>query len=215
MAEKDKKTTPTAPADPIRGVKTSVEPNSMLERRNTEPATPPVRERRKYKVSETPPPPAPPPKLNDYAAIIGQPEIDEIRYIARLLKGKTVKMVNSTAVGGGVAEILNRLIPLMNEMEVKTKWEVITGGNEFFEVTKGFHNALHGGEYNLTDDVLNIFNSYNDQNRQRMTFDEDVVVIHDPQPAGLIRSRQGDQKWVWRCHIDLSNPHQGVWDFLK
>src|SRR5438309_576777 len=186
-----------------------------IERRGTGPAMPPVRERRKYKVRETPPPPPPPPKLNDYEPIIGKADLDELRFLARHLRTKTVKMVNSTAVGGGVAEILNRLIPLLNELEVLTKWEVITGGNDFFEITKGFHNALHGGEYNLTDDVRSIFNSYNDQNRQRMTFDEDVVVIHDPQPAGLIRSRQGDQKWVWRCHIDLSNPHQGVWDFLK
>src|SRR5260370_8818178 len=138
MTEKDKKATPPALAEPSRAVKARVETDSMLGRGNTEPATPPVRERRKYKVSETPPPPPPPPRLNDYAAIIGQPEIDEIRYIARLLRGKTVKMVNSTAVGGGVAEILNRLIPLMQEVEVQTKWEGITGGNDFFWVTQGF-----------------------------------------------------------------------------
>src|SRR5436305_14884411 len=117
MTEKDKKATPPAPAEAARGVKASVETDSMIERRNTEPATPPVRERRKYKVSETPPPPPPPPKLNDYAAIIGQPEIDEIRYIAPLLRGKTAKMVHSTAVGGGGAEILNRLLPLRRALE--------------------------------------------------------------------------------------------------
>ena len=99
-------------------------------------------------------------------------------------------MVNSTAVGGGVAEILNRLIPLMNELEIPTRWDVITGGNDFYEVTKGFHNALHGGEYNLTQQIKDIFMSYNEQNRQRMEFDEDLVVIHDPQPAGLIRSKR-------------------------
>src|SRR3954468_15045037 len=216
MTEKDKKATPPAPAEAARGAKASVETDSMIERRNTEPATPPVRERRKYKVSETPPPPPPPPKLNDYATIIGQPEIDEIRYIARLLRGKSVKMVNSTAVGGGVAEILNALIPLMNELEVQTKWEVITGGNDFFEVTKGFHNALHGGEYNVTKDVLDIFMMYNEQNRQRMHFGEDLFVIHDPQPVGLIRSKSSTRgKWIWRCHIDLSNPHPDVWGFLR
>jgi len=217
MPDKEKKITAPAPAEPIRGVQATTEPDtSMIERRNTEPATPPVRERRKYKVSETPPPPPPPPKLNDYAAIIGQPEIDEIRYIARLLRGKTVKMVNSTAVGGGVAEILNRLIPLMQELEVQTKWEVITGGNDFFEVTKGFHNALHGGDYHPTKEILDIFLMYNEQNRQRMEFVEDLFVIHDPQPAGLIRSKERNRgKWIWRCHIDLSNPHREVWNFLK
>ena len=148
MTEKDKKATPAAPADPSRTVEDSVESDSMIERRNTEPAMPPVRERRKYKVSETPPPPPPPPKFDDYAPIVGEAELGEIRYVAETLRGKTVKMVNSTAVGGGVAEILNRLVPLLNELEVTTKWDVITGGNDFFEVTKGFHNALHGGTTN-------------------------------------------------------------------
>ena len=84
-----------------------------------------------------------------------------------------MKMVNSTAVGGGVAEMLNRLVPLLNELEVSTHWDVITGGNDFFEVTKAFHNALHGGEYDLTRQAEEIFLMYNEQNRQRMQFDED------------------------------------------
>src|SRR5215510_10092102 len=159
-------------------------------------------ERRKHpRISTQPPPPAAPPRLEDYAPIIGRPELDEIRFLARHLRGKTVKMVNSTAVGGGVAEILNRLIPLLNELEIPTRWEVITGGNDFFEITKGFHNALHGGEYNLTQQIQDIFTSYNEQNRQRMQFTEDLFVIHDPQPAGLIASkRQTRGRWIWRCH---------------
>ena len=176
-----------------------------------------MRERRKRpRISETPPEPAPPPRLDDYESIIGAPELDEVRFLARQLRGKTVKMVNSTAVGGGVAEILNRMVPLLNELEVPTKWEVITGGNDFFEVTKGFHNALHGGEYHLTDAAKKIFLMYNEQNRQRMTFDEDLFVIHDPQPANLICSRQPNRgRWLWRCHIDVSNPHPDVWGFLR
>jgi trehalose synthase len=174
-------------------------------------------ERRKRPLIQTEPPPPPaPPRMEDYADIIGIPELDEIRFLARHLQGKTVKMVNSTAVGGGVAEILNRLVPLMDELEVPTKWEVITGGNDFYEVTKGFHNALHGGEYNLTDQIKDIFNAYNEQNRQRMEFVEDLFIIHDPQPVGLIRSKSETRgRWIWRCHIDLSNPHPGVWEFLK
>src|SRR5215471_15417617 len=174
-------------------------------------------ERRKHpRISTQPPPPAAPPRLEDYAPIIGRPELDEIRFLARQLQGKTVKMVNSTAVGGGVAEILNRLIPLLNELEISTRWEVITGGNDFFEVTKGFHNALHGGDYHLTRQIQEIFLAYNEQNRQRMQFVEDLFVIHDPQPVGLIRSRSDTRgRWIWRCHIDLSNPHPGVWEFLK
>src|SRR5438552_4589632 len=187
-----------------------------IERRGTGPAMPPVRERRKYKVRETPPPPPPPPKLNDYEPIIGKADLDELRFLARHLRTKTVKMVNSTAVGGGVAEILNRLIPLLNELEVLTKWEVITGGNDFYEVTKGFHNALHGGDYHVTQQILDIFLMYNEQNRQRLEFVEDLFVIHDPQPAGLIASKGNTRgRWIWRCHIDLSNPHPQVWGFLR
>jgi trehalose synthase len=174
------------------------------------------RQRPRPKISTTPPAPPPPPKLDDYAPIIGKPELDDLRFLARQLRGKTVKMVNSTAVGGGVAEMLNRLVPLLNELEVVTRWEVITGGNDFFEVTKGFHNALHGGEYVVTKDITDIFLMYNEQNRQRMQFVEDLFVIHDPQPAALIRSKERNRgRWVWRCHIDLSNPHPDVWGFLR
>jgi trehalose synthase len=172
--------------------------------------------RKKARTWETPPPPVPPPHLDDYKSIVGAADIDELKFLARELKGKTVKMVNSTAVGGGVAEILNQMVPLLNEVEVNTHWEVITGGNDFFEVTKAFHNALQGSEYKLTQHARDIFLMHNEQNRQRMQFSEDVVVIHDPQPAALIRDRQKSaQRWVWRCHIDLSNPNAEVWGFLR
>jgi trehalose synthase len=165
---------------------------------------------------ETPPAPVPPPRLDEYRGIVGVAEIDELRFLARELKGKTLKMVNSTAVGGGVAEMLNCLVPLLNEVDVMTHWDVITGGNDFFEVTKAFHNALHGSEYDLTPHAEEIFLMYNEQNRQRMQFSEDLVVIHDPQPAALIRARQdASARWVWRCHIDLSNPNPQVWGFLR
>jgi len=186
--------------------------------RTDTPEAPPIerRQRPRPKISTTPPAPPPPPRLDDYEPIIGKPELDDLRFLARQLRGKTVKMVNSTAVGGGVAEMLNRLIPLLNELEVPTKWEVITGGNDFFEVTKGFHNALHGGEYLVSQAVKDIFLMYNEQNRQRMEFVEDLFVIHDPQPAALIRSKDRNRgRWVWRCHIDLSNPNPDVWGFLR
>jgi trehalose synthase len=165
---------------------------------------------------ETPPAPVPPPRLDDYQSVAGEAEIEGLRFLAGELKGKTVKMVNSTSVGGGVAEILNRLVPLISEMEVPTHWDVITGGNDFFEVTKAFHNALHGGQYELTRQAQEIFLMYNEQNRQRMQFTEDVIVIHDPQPAALIQARAGTHAtWVWRCHIDLSNPNSQLWGFLR
>ena len=175
-----------------------------------------TRERRRPRISDTPPAAPPPARLADYEAIIGKSQLDELRFLADALRGKTVKMVNSTALGGGVAEMLNRLVPLLGELEVKTGWEVITGGNDFFEVTKGFHNALHGGEYTLTQQARDVFMLHTEQNRQRMNFGEDFVVIHDPQPAGLIASRtDGATRWVWRCHIDLSNPNPEVWEFLQ
>ncbi|MGC1222434.1 MAG: hypothetical protein WA872_11645, partial [Candidatus Sulfotelmatobacter sp.] len=181
------------------------------------PALPVRRERRKQpRTWETPPAPVPPPRLDDYQGIVGAAEIEELRFLARELKGKTVKMVNSTAVGGGVAEMLNQLVPLLNELEVNTHWEVITGGNDFFEVTKAFHNALQGSDYKLTQNARDIFLTYNEQNRQRIQFSEDVVVIHDPQPAALIRARSdSSRRWVWRCHIDLSSPNAEVWSFLQ
>jgi trehalose synthase len=180
-------------------------------------AASPVRpeRRRQPRTWETPPAPVPPPRLDDYKNIVGAADIDELKFLAQELKGKTVKMVNSTAVGGGVAEMLHQLIPLLNEVEVKTHWEVITGGNDFFEVTKAFHNALQSSDYKLTQQARDIFLMHNEQNRQRIQFSEDVVVIHDPQPCALIQARQeSPRRWVWRCHIDLSNPNPQVWGFL-
>lgn len=181
------------------------------------PASPPRPSDRQLPSSVmTPPTPPPPPHLDDYRAIIGQAQVDALRFLAADVKGKTVKMVNSTAVGGGVAEMLNRLVPLLSELEVPTHWEVITGGNDFFEVTKAFHNALHGSPYELTQHAQEIFLMYNEQNLRRMQFGEEVVVIHDPQPAALIRAREKtNAKWVWRCHIDLSNPNDALWNFLR
>ena len=183
---------------------------------STQPAQAPIRERRKPRISDTPPPAPPAPKLADYEPIIGKSQLDELRFVAKPLQGKRVKMVNSTAVGGGVAEMLNRLVPLLDELEVKTGWEVITGGNDFFDVTKGFHNALHGSPFTLTQQARDVFMSHTEQNRRRMNFEEDFVVIHDPQPAGLVASKAGSaSKWVWRCHIDLSHPNEEVWKFLQ
>lgn len=177
---------------------------------------PRVERRRKPRTWETPPAPVPPTHLDDYKAIVGAAEIDELKFLASALKGRTVKMVNSTAVGGGVAEMLNQLVPLLKELEVHTHWDVITGGNDFFEVTKAFHNALQGSEYNLTQHARDIFLMHNELNRKRIQFTEDFIVIHDPQPAGLIRDRQkSPQRWIWRCHIDLSNPNPDVWGFLR
>jgi trehalose synthase len=156
------------------------------------------------------------PILQDYAPIVGEAEIIELRELARRLAGRRAKMVNSTAVGGGVAEILHRLVPLMEEVGVATRWEVITGGEKFFHVTKAFHNALHGAMFEGTADWFDDFLATNEENRRRMQFDEDFIVIHDPQPVALIGGRDSaPSRWVWRCHIDLSRPNPQVWEFLQ
>lgn len=157
-----------------------------------------------------------PPQLEDYTPIIGPGEVAELREVARRLHGKHVKMVNSTAVGGGVAEILTRLVPLFNDVGVPTRWDVITGGETFFQVTKAFHNALHGAPYQGRPEWLAAFLATNEENRRRMDFPEDFIVIHDPQPIALVNERNGSRaRWVWRCHIDLSRPNEDVWGFLR
>lgn len=154
--------------------------------------------------------------LDDYAPIIGEQEVGAIRVLARGLAGRAAKMVNSTAVGGGVAEILNRLVPLLEETGVPTQWEVIKGGEQFFAVTKSFHNALHGAPYDGNSSAFQAFLATNEENRQHMKFDEDFILIHDPQPVALVEARNGSRgRWAWRCHIDLSHANRQVWEFLE
>jgi trehalose synthase len=125
-------------------------------------------------------------------------------------------MVNSTSVGGGVAEILNRIVPLLEELGVLIRWEVLKGGNEFFGVTKAFHNALHGEPFEERPGWFELFLATNEENRRLMGFDEDFIVIHDPQPVALVQAREGrNNHWIWRCHIDLSRPNATVWNFLR
>jgi trehalose synthase len=154
--------------------------------------------------------------LEDYAALLGAAEIEELRALAKPLRGRSIEMINSTAIGGGVAEILNRLVPLAEELDLQIKWNVMTGGEDFFDVTKSFHNALHGAPYHASQRDFDIFLTYNERNRKTLPLDAEFVVIHDPQPAALIDARKsGSNHWVWRCHIDLSHPNRAVWEFLE
>ena len=154
--------------------------------------------------------------LDDYAGLLSAGEIEELRAFAKPLRGRSIEMINSTAIGGGVAEILNRLVPLAEELELHFKWDVMTGGEDFFDVTKSFHNALHGAPYHASPRDFEIFLAYAERNRAALPLDSEFVVIHDPQPAALIDARKpGSNHWVWRCHIDLSRPNRAVWDFLE
>jgi trehalose synthase len=153
--------------------------------------------------------------LDDYTQVLGSAEVAELQALASRLQGRSVQMVNSTAVGGGVAEMLNRIVPLVQELGLAIRWDVMTGGDDFFAVTKAFHNALHGGSYDLPDESFKTFLAYTEQNRTRLQFDSEFTVIHDPQPAGFIDARADHSgHWIWRCHIDLSRPNGRVWDFL-
>ena len=154
--------------------------------------------------------------INAYAPIVGQNTIDELYFLARRLQGKVVRNINSTAVGGGVAEILTRMIPLLKQLGVDAHWDVIRGDEKYFAITKNIHNALHGAAAPVTREDLDYFLEVNRTNAQEMDCCGDIMFVHDPQPIGLVERRQGQgNKWVWRCHIDFTNPDQAVFDFLK
>ncbi len=153
--------------------------------------------------------------LKDYEKIVGSDVVEEIRLLAEKAKGLTIQNINSTAVGGGVAEILARMTPFLQELGVNAKWDVIKGGEKFFKVTKKFHNALHGKNEELTPEDFAAFLETSETNNKTMELSGDVFFIHDPQPIGLIeRKEQLHGKWIWRCHIDVSNPNLDVWNFL-
>ncbi len=152
-------------------------------------------------------------KIDEYISIVGRSEIDDLKLLAQRLQGKAIQHVNSTSVGGGVAEILSRMVPLLNELGVNTKWDVIKGGEQFFEVTKKFHNALHARPEEITQRDFDIFMETSQENIESMNIYGDIVFIHDPQPIALIKKKTGN-KWIWRCHIDVSDPNQLVWNFL-
>jgi trehalose synthase len=159
--------------------------------------------------------PTPMATLDAYAPFVGAATIEEIRLIGARLKGRRVQNINSTAVGGGVAEILTRLIPLLREVGVDAYWDVIKGDDAFFAVTKSIHNALHGQKVTLSEQDQAVFRRTVEANLQTLTLCDDIVFVHDPQPAPLIEQRRPGQQWLWRCHIDLSAPEQSVWDFLR
>jgi trehalose synthase len=131
------------------------------------------------------------------------------------LKGRVIQNINSTFSGGGVAEILNRMIPLLRQLEVDARWNIITGNDSFYQVTKKFHNALHGKAQNITQRDMDLFMDVTNSNMETMDLFGDILFIHDPQPAGLIQLKSKlNKKWIWRCHIDISKPNKQVWDFL-
>ncbi|MBN3039165.1 MAG: glycosyltransferase [Candidatus Omnitrophica bacterium] len=152
--------------------------------------------------------------LGDYIDIVGEKIISEIYKKARSLYNKHLCHINSTFLGGGVAEILSRLVPLMNEV-TDADWRIIHGNPAFFEVTKRFHNALQSGSIDLTEMRKSLYTDVNQEFAGYTHLKYDCVVVHDPQPLPLITFYKKRQPWIWRCHIDLSNPNPELWNFLK
>lgn len=157
--------------------------------------------------------------LERYAEIAGADVVDQLRQLAEPLRGMRVVHVNSTKLGGGVAEILGKLIPLKRELGIDASWETISGNGEFFTTTKAFHNGLQGERVTLNDVQLRQYEETNAANAaalEDVLAEADMVFIHDPQPApllGMVRGRRG--RWIWRCHIDVSRPYRPVWKYLR
>ena len=155
------------------------------------------------------------PAIDDYRTIVGPEAIDELFRLGKHLRGRVVQNINSTAVGGGVAEILSRMLPLLRQLGVEARWDVIRGDERFFVVTKKFHNALHGVPVEVSQAELDLFVEVNRQNAAEMQF-ADMVFVHDPQPIALVDERYvHGHHWLWRCHIDFSQPDPRVWQFLE
>jgi trehalose synthase len=157
--------------------------------------------------------------LTQYQEVVGTDVIEHLRQLAAPLKGMRLVHVNSTKLGGGVAEILDKMVPLMKDLGIDASWEVITGEPAFYQCTKGFHNAIQGNQVGIPESLLREYEKTNRQSadilREKLQ-NADFVFIHDPQPAAMIEhfpERKG--KWVWRCHIDAGRPYRPVWKYLR
>jgi trehalose synthase len=157
--------------------------------------------------------------LKAYARVAGEDVTNQLGQLAERLQGLRVVHVNSTRLGGGVAEILVKLVPLMQALGIDTSWEVITGDENFFQCTKSFHNALQGDRIEIPDALLQSYEETNERSARALApllEAADLVIVHDPQPAPLLSlcpKRKG--RWIWRCHIDLSHPYRPVWKYLR
>jgi len=155
------------------------------------------------------------PTLGAYAPFVGSGTIEELRLLGHHLRGRQVQNINSTAVGGGVAEILTRMIPLLREVGLDARWDVIHGGEAFFAVTKKLHNALHGAPLELTPQDAEVFRDTTEENLRTLELCDDLLFVHDPQPIQLITAARAGTRRIWRCHVDVSAPAPSAWEFLR
>ena len=151
--------------------------------------------------------------MKRYAGIAPQRDLLLLKRLGERLKGRSFLHINSTRAGGGVAEILQRMMPILQELSIEARWEVIEGDERFFDITKKIHNALQGNPEEITEEMWNYHFEVNRRNAERLNLDADAVLIHDPQPAPLVEFRKRG-KWIWRCHIDVSKPRKEVCDYL-
>jgi trehalose synthase len=154
------------------------------------------------------------PSLADYEPLIGPEALERISRKAERLRDLHVININSTYYGGGVAELLSSLTLLMNSVGIRTGWRVLQGRPDFFSITKKMHNALQGGDINLSELKREIYEEVVFENAARMHLDHDLVIVHDPQPLPMIEHYRKKAPWVWRCHVDLTEPNKEVWAYL-
>lgn len=152
--------------------------------------------------------------LDEYREIAPKGTVDFLYRLSELVKSRSFVNVNTVRYGGGVAEILRRLVPMMKTLGVEARWEVIVGVQEFFDVTKRFANALQGEDQTITEEMYQTYLQVNQRNAQALNLDADLVMIHDPQPAALVEHRKKGT-WIWRCHLDIAQPQRRVWSFLR
>jgi len=156
--------------------------------------------------------------LADYRSIVPKDLMAEIDELGAQLAGRQVLHVNATAFGGGVAEILYTLIPLLADVGLEVEWRVLAAPPEFFTITKGFHNGLQGHAFDLSDEVRMAWETVCCANATELERHYDFVVVHDPQPLAMRHfaefSANGSGHWVWRCHIDTSTPDRGLYEYF-
>lgn len=153
--------------------------------------------------------------IDNYREFIGDEKLSMLYKKARKIYNKHILHINSTYQGGGVAEMLNSLVILMNDLGIFTGWRILHGTPDFFSITKKFHNALQGDKINLTEMKRLIYTDINENFARFTHINHDCVIVHDPQPLPLIKFYRKKQPWIWRCHVDLSNPNPELWDYLK
>lgn len=155
--------------------------------------------------------------LDRYEEVVGHGEVERLRALAGRLAGRRIVHVNSTRTGGGVAELLGWMVPLMRELGIDARWEVISGPADFYRVTKSFHNGIQGLPMSLKKGDFDLHYEVNRENAQRLNLEADVVFVHDPQPVFLPEFTPAGKvgRWIWRCHIDASRPQRDIWKHLE